>query len=428
MTVAAQAQSYPARRISRLSIASWVLYDLANTIFSLNIISLYFSLWVVNSMGGTDAAYGFANSVSMALMFVTAPVLGALSDQAPRRMPFLIVSTLLCVAFTLALGTGGLGLSLLMFVVANYFYQAGLIFYDALLPEVSTEANRGRIGGLGIGIGYVGSIIGIGAGLLLLPEEPAAGDYTAVFRATALLFLVFAVPAFLFIRERRRRVKALGPGSVAVAFREIGQTVRRARRYPGLARFLIGRVFYADAANTLIAFMGVYVSNELGFTAEQVQYVLLVGIVAAIPGGLAWGMLVDRIGPRRTLNIVLCLWMFVLALTVAIPWLDLPSGLFWFDAALAGIALGGLWSADRPYMLRLSPPRYLGQFYGLYSMVGRFASIVGPALWGLIVTTLKLGRPAAVLSLLVMVIISFLILQGVSDTPRPWSVDELEPE
>jgi len=403
-----------------------VLYDLANTIFSLNIVSFYFSLWVVNEMGGTDQAYGNANSISMLLMFLSAPVLGALSDQAPRRKPFLILCTVMCVLFTLPLGMGGLPLSLLLFIVANYFFQAGLIFYDALLSEVSTEETRGRVGGLGIGFGYVGSIIGIVTGRLILGGTFGfEGSYANVFQTTGLLFLVLAIPAFLFLRERPRLNTDFGLKSVGRALREVRGTVVRARQYPGLARFLVGRIFYADAANTLITFMGVYVTNDLGFTSDQAQQVLLVGILTAIPGGILWGRLVDRIGPKRTLAYVLWVWIFLLSLTVAIPLLNLPTTLFWLAAALAGAALGGTWSADRPYMLRLSPPRYLGQFYGLYSMVGRFASIIGPAMWGLIVTTLDWGRPAAVASLIVLIVISQVILRGVSDTPRQWTDADL---
>src|SRR5215207_8144440 len=114
-----------------LSVASWALYDLANTIFSMNIVSLYYSLWVVNVMGAGDAAYGYANSIAMAIIFVASPLLGALTDQAPRRMPFLVISTLICVGFTFVLGSAGVMQSLVYFVIANIAYQAGLQFYDA---------------------------------------------------------------------------------------------------------------------------------------------------------------------------------------------------------------------------------------------------------------------------------------------------------
>lgn len=428
MTAVASPLPPSARRISRLSVGSWVLYDLANTIFSINIVSLYFSLWVVSAMGATDQAYGNANGLSMLLMFLSAPVLGALSDQAPRRLPFLAGSTAVCVGFTLLLGTGGLLSSLIFFVIANYFYQGSQIFYDSLLPEVSTEENRGRVGGLGVGIGYFGSIIGITMGMLLLPEKPTPGDYTTIFRVTGLLFLVFALPAFFLIRERPRRVSPFGLGAVRRAFVETRQTVQRARQYRGLARFLFGRVFYTDAANTLIVFMGIYVTQEMAFSTDEAQLLLLASIPAAVVGGLVAGVSVDRFGPKRTLNAMLLLWMVVLSLTIAIPVLDLTPALFWVVGSLAGVALGGTWSADRPYMLRLAPPRYLGQFYGLYAMVGRFSAIIGPLLWGFVVNTLDLGRPAAVASLLALLVVGYVILQGISDEPRPWSVDELAPE
>ena len=120
-------------------VMSWALYDLANTIFSMNIVSFYLSLWVVNVMGGTDATWGFAVSLTMVMVFLSAPILGALSDQAGRRLPFLMVCTIVCVGFTAALGTGGLMITLVFFVIANYFFQASLIFYDATLSVVSTH-------------------------------------------------------------------------------------------------------------------------------------------------------------------------------------------------------------------------------------------------------------------------------------------------
>ncbi|NOZ26895.1 MAG: MFS transporter [Chloroflexi bacterium] len=417
------ALSSPAARATNWKVVlSWALYDLANTIFSMNIVSLYFSLWVVNVMGGSDAAYGYANSLSMFLMFLSAPILGALSDQTARRVPFLVVSTLLCVFFTALLGMGGLVLSLAFFVLANYMFQAGLIFYDSLLPVVSTEENRGRVGGLGIGLGYLGSFIGVGSGLLLLDRI----GYVGVFRLSAALFLLFALPCFLFVKEPRPAGKMRITRTMLVnALRQVSQTVRHARQFPGLIRFLIGRIFYTDPVNTVIVFMGIYVTNEVGFTATQAQIVLLVSIASAVLGGLAWGVVVDRIGPKRSLNIVLIMWMAALALAVFIAVLDLPPSLFWLVSLTAGIALGGTWSSDRPYMLRLSPPRYIGEFYGLYSMVGRFASIIGPFMWGFIVDTLGFGRPAAIISLLVFIVIAFVILQGVDDHPREWAPDLL---
>ncbi|NOZ50310.1 MAG: MFS transporter [Chloroflexi bacterium] len=405
----------------KISVIAWALYDLANTIFSMNIVSLYFSLWVVNQMKGTDAQYGIANAISMGLMFVTAPILGALSDQAKRRMPFLLTTTLICILFTALLGTGSLTISLVFFVIANYMFQAGLIFYDSLLPTVSTPETCGKIGGLGIGLGYMGSFIGVGSGLLLLDRI----GYVGIFRLSALLFLIFALPIFFFVRERATGRFQFDSTIVTGAFSQVRQTVAQARQFPGLARFLVGRVFYTDAVNTIIVFMGIYVTNEVGYSATEAQIVLLVAIATAVIGAFIWGLVVDRIGPKITLNLVLIMWMISMAMAIAIAVFHWPNTLFWAVASLAGVALGGTWAADRPYMLLLSPPKYVGQFYGLYSMVGRFASILGPLMWGIIVDTLGWGRPAAIGALLVFIIISFIILQGVSDHRRDWAPELL---
>jgi UMF1 family MFS transporter len=134
---------------------------------------------------------------------------------------------------------------------------------------------------------------------------------------------------------------------------------------------------------------------------------------------------VDRLGPKRTLDAVLVVWLAVFVLVAAIGGLNLPGWLFWIVGPLSGVALGGLWTADRPLMLQLSPPRYLGQFYGLYAMVGRFAAIIGPLLWAAIVDGLGLGRPVAVLTLAIWIVVSLVILRGVPNAPREWGPEEL---
>src|SRR5690625_147190 len=411
--------------VTRLSVVGWVLYDFANTIFSMNIVSLYFTLWVVNVMGGTDGHYGIANGASMAVILILSPLLGALTDQTPRRMPFLIVATIICVGFTAILGSVGLTTSLIAFALANIGYQAGLQFYDALLPEVSTEENRGRISGIGIGVGYLGSFLGVTiggiilAGVDALPIAEQTTKYTTVFQISALLFLLFAIPAFIFIDERRREEKSFDLAAVRAAARQVGETARSVREFPGLTRFLIGRFFYTDAVNTVILFMGVYVSNEIGFTSQEVTRVLLIAISCAFIGGVLFGRVVDRIGPKKTLDLVLTIWIIVFIWTATLGLARLPGALFWPAACLAGIALGGTWAADRPLMLRLTPPDRIGEFYGLYGMVGRFAAITGPLIWALVADWIGLGRPAAVLTLLVGVLIAYTILRPLSDTPTP---------
>jgi UMF1 family MFS transporter len=403
----------------RKAIISWALYDLANTIFFLNIVSIHFGLWVVNDMGGNDSIYGYANVASMLLVIATAPMLGTMSDQSGRRIPFLATTTCCCVFLTMWLGIGGLFPSLVIFVGANYMFQSGLIFYDALLPTVAPEQDRGKIGSFGVGVGYLGSLIGATTGILLIDSIGHIG----MFKVSALLFLLFSMPCFIFIKECGSQQLGFRFRVIRGSITQLFKTLAKTQAYPGLSRFLFGRVFYADVVNTLIIFIGIYVTNELSFTDPELQLVLLVAIISSIIGAFLWGFIVDSIGPKKTLNLVLCLWMIVLGGLAAVPLLGLDSTILWFSAPLAGIAMAGIWCADRPYLLRLVPPGRVGEFFGVYSIVGRFASIIGPLLWGMAVDTLGFGRPIAVLTLVIFIMISYVILQGVDDKPRTWGVN-----
>jgi MFS transporter, UMF1 family len=419
-------------RIPRRAVASWVLYDLANTIFSMGVVSLYFPTFVRSALGAerSDSAYGLIVAISMSFIFVLSPLLGAMTDRARRRMPFLVTSTMICVLFTLVLARSPYTFAVICFIIANIAYQAGLQFYDALLPEVSTEENRGRIGGIGVGVGYLGSFLAVGLGFIVV-------DPSMQFTLVALLFLLFALPCFLFVRERGNpNPRPINLRMVRESTRETLRTLRSSQEYPGLLRFLVGRVFYTDAINTVITIMVLYTINVAvanGMTEPQSQaqarLVMLVAISFAVMGGFAWGVLADRWGPKRTLDWVLHSWIGVFLLAAAVGIFTLPLWTLYVVACWAGVSLGGVWAADRPYMLRLTPPSRIGEFYGLYGMVGRFSAITGPLIWSamafLTIQTLGLaphvGQGIGVIALLTLVIVSYIILRKVSDAPRDWS-------
>lgn len=431
----------PPRVIARRAVAGWVIYDLANTIFSMGVVSLYFSLYIRQTVGETraDSTYGVITAISMGIIFIISPLLGAMTDRAPRRMPFLVTSTIICCACTALLARGSYLESAVLFVIGNAAYQAGLQFYDALLPDVTTEANRGRISGIGVGVGYLGSYLAVGIGLVF-----GTKDMPFLFTVIAVAFLLFSLPCFFFVRERGNPNprSIFGLAMIRESTQQTIRALREGNRYPGLLRFLVGRVFYTDAINTVIAYMSLYTVNvavSTGLTSEQgertAQLILMSAITFAVIGGFAWGWLVDRIGPKRTLNWVLLLWIETFALAAAIGFLRLPIGWLYLVAAQAGVALGGIWAADRPYMLRLTPPDRIGEFYGLYGMVGRFSAVSGPLLWSattyLVVERAGLpavtGQAIAIVTLLAMVILSRWILAPVSDTPRDWPALESAP-
>ncbi|HET6764161.1 MAG TPA: MFS transporter [Longimicrobiaceae bacterium] len=428
----------PPHVITRRAIAGWWMYDLANTIFSMGVISVYFSLWVRDQVGAerADASYGIISGISMAFIFVLSPLLGAVTDRARRRMPFLVASTVVCVVFTSLLARAGFTVTAVCFIIANIAYQTGLQFYDAMLPEVSTEENRGKIGGIGVGLGYLGSYVALGLGYLL-----RAYDKATLFTAIGLAFLAFAIPCFLWTRERGNPNPR--PITLAMAVESTRETIRTLRaggRYPGLLRFLIGRMFYTDSINTVISIMTLYTVNvavNTGLSEAQGQAfspkIMGVAITCAILGGFVWGWLTDRLGPRRTLALVLTCWMAIFAGAGAVGILHLPLWTLFIVAGSAGFCLGGVWAADRPFMLRLTPPARIGEFYGLYNMVGRFSAITGPLIWAATTwVTIQVwgmnpavGQGISVLVLMLMIVTSYFILRPVTDTPRVWEGSDL---
>lgn len=413
-TTIASIEQGPREPPPRGGVAGWIINDLGNTLFSQNMIANYFPVWVVGVMGGSDTQISLVNTITMALMIGIGPWLGAVSDRLPRRLPILIATTTGYCLLTLFVG-GELWASLAIFLLANLLFQAGLVIYDALLPAVSTPENRGRVGGAAVGLGYLGSLLGIGLGALVLSRGE---DYQTLFRLTAIGAFLLALPCFLWVREPPREVPGGNPMTVAGgAFRDVLQTIRRARSYPDLVRFLVGRAFYAEAANTIGIFMAVYLTVQLGFSSADKDRLLMTAILAAVAGGFFWGRIVDQIGPRDSLMRVLAIWSAALLLISATGFGWLSNDWLWGIAPLAGFALGGTWASDRPLMIGLAPPEYLGQFYGLYALAGRFAALMGPLIWAVIVDLLGLGRPVALMVLLGFVLIAMAILR-----PLPSSV------
>jgi UMF1 family MFS transporter len=401
--------------LPRLPVLSWALYDFANTIFALNVLTLYFALWVTEDIGAKQSAFSLALSGSMLAVAATSPMLGAVSDRLGRRIPFLVGLVLTCVVFTSAIGqVGGLVVALLFFAIANFAYQSGNVFYDSLLPTVSQEHNRGRVSGLGVGLGYVGTIAGI---LMVAPFVDQWGR-RAAFLPTALLFLLFAIPCFLFVKEVRTDV----PWSARLikeGYIQLYHTLRNARSHSNLLKFIGARFLYVDAVNTLLIFMAVYVTQVIGFTDEQVRVLLIISTSFAIVGSFLYGRVVDHIGPKKTLTIVLIQWgvVFIAAATTVY------SPVFWIIGAMAGIALGGTWTADRAFLTRLAPPAQMGEFFGLYQLAGRFAAVTGPLIWAATTDGLAgLGMVRfriAILVLLVNVVLGFIFLMRVREEQAP---------
>jgi MFS transporter, UMF1 family len=407
---------------------SWALYDFANTVFSMNIATLYFSAWLVKDLGHSNTLYATVNGIASAMVVVSIPLFGAISDATQRRKPWVVGFTLIaCLATVMIAVLGQTGLPLVgeavsatlpstttwvtpgialfgvltAFTLANYAYQGAQPFYNAMLPELTPVDHRGRLSGMGAAFGYAGSITGVlltfpfftGALPILgaLPPRVVSalravvpftqhGGRVSTFVPTAFLFLLFSLPLFVFCRDHNALPKKTHV-PWREAFRDVRQTLTETKKYPGTLRFILTSFLYQDAMGTIITNMALYAIFAMGFKEGSEATLFVILTVPAVIGSYGIGRLVDRYGPKRTLSWVLTGWVVLLVAMIAVP----TRGAFWIVGASIGLIYGGVSTAERPLLLSLVPDVEAGRFFSLMVLSSRAAAVVGPFVWALAV-------------------------------------------
>lgn len=398
------------RNLRRIAVGSWALYDLANTIWSYGIFSYAIGLYLIqdNVLGESAGNLWLqvAIAISVGLNALLSPAIGAISDRAGRRLPYLFGFTVLAIVPAMLIPGMPVAVAITLFCLSNFGYQSALIYYDATLKLVSTPANRGWVSGVGNGLGYLGTIL---IGLIIL-----FGGLTVeqVFVVAPAIFAVLAIPIFLVVKETADPSTGASAASLGATLR----TIRALDEFPGLRRFLLARFFYTDAQNTVIAIMAVFAVKAVGFSQSNANYVLVALATTAVIGGIVWGRLTDTRGPKATLRIVLALW----AVALVVGALFISPIPFIVAGVVLGFGFGGLAGADRVLMYRLSPPERLGEFYGLYGLVGKGSQVIGGILYGATVALLLeplgvLAYQIGILTLLATMLIGMWLLRGVPE-------------
>ena len=448
---------------------SWALYDFANTIFSMNIATLYFAVWLVSDLHvGRNTPVAIANGVSSLLVAVSIPVLGAISDATRRRKPWVVWFTIIACVATVAIAVVGqtvvpivgdqtlaaaalpadwhVSTSALIaiigaFIVANYAYQAAQPFYNAMLPELAPLHEQGRLSGLGTALGYVGSIAGVLlvsgffsgsiAGIVPLPDGllrpmraivpfTAHAGRVSTFVPTALLFLLFTVPLMVWCRDHLSATVQRTRIRWREAFAEVAHTVRDAKRHPGAIRFILASFLYQDAMGTIISYMALYAVVAMGFAKGTEQKLFLILTVPAVFGAYLCGILTDRIGPKKTLLLVISAWVVLLTAMILAP----SQQAFWIVGFLIGLIYGGVSTAERPLLLSLVPDAEAGRYFSLMVLSARAAAVVGPFLWAFAVDLLSprfgtgFAYRSAVATVACAMLLALFILRKVPDTFR----------
>ena len=390
----------------------WTLFDFANTSFSIVVVTflyaVYFKKVVAEGQPIGDLYWSLGTSVAMIITAIISPVLGAIADYSAGKKRFLLFFTLLCVVATSSLffiGSGNVFWGILIFILANVGFEAGLVFYDAFLPEITEPKNYGRVSGYGFAMGYLGSL----ATLAIIYPFIQMDLIKESFPVAALFFLVFSLPLFIYLKDNRK-YPLEHESYFKIGVVRVWSTLSNLKNYKNLATFLLAYFFYIEGVNTIIFFSGNYASTTLGFSDTELLIFFLTVQTTAIAGSVVLGIVADSIGQKKTIMITLVMWL----ITVLIAYLVQDKAGFYIVGLIAGIAMGSSQSTSRSLMTKLTPAEKKTEFFGFYSFFGKSSAVIGPLVFGL-VSFITGNQRLAIFSIGFFFLIGLLILTKVKD-------------
>ncbi|HSJ98160.1 MAG TPA: MFS transporter, partial [Myxococcota bacterium] len=373
--------------VARREVWAWAMYDFANSGYTTVVLTAVFNAYFVAVVAGNAPwatfAWTLALSVSYALVMVAGPLVGAWADAHGSKKRLLAVSTTLCVLATAGLawtGPGAVAWAVVFIVVSNFAYSIGENLAAAFLPEIARPEALGRVSGWGWSLGYFGGILALAVSLAWVMTAGSRGSTSGeavggTMIITAVIFALAALPTFLFLKER-----AL-PSPVArgsAAFARLLETFRHARQFRDLMLVFASGVCYQAGVATVIALAAIYAEQVMGFQTQQTILLILVVNVTAAIGAFGFGYAQDRIGKVAALRVTIVGWIVM----TVVAYFSTTQGMFWVAANLAGLAMGSSQSAGRAIVAYLSPAGRAAEFFGLWGVATRLASILGPLTYG----------------------------------------------
>jgi UMF1 family MFS transporter len=299
--------------------------------------------------------------------------------------------------------------ALLFVILSNYFFGTGENLIAAFLPELANSQAMGRVSGWGWAFGYLGGIVSLGLCLAYITwassQGQSAGQFVpATMLITAALFALAATPTFLLLKER-----AQPQPSMSNPWGRLMLTVREAARFRDLRRFLLCILFYQAGIMAVIALAAIYAQEAMKFTQQQTIVLVLVVNLTAAAGAFGFGYLQDAIGHVRAMALILAGWIVMIATAYFAD--DAPT--FWVAANLAGLCMGSSQAAGRAIVGYLSPRTREGEFFGLWGLAVKAASIFGPLTYGAVTWIFQGNHRLGILSVGAYFVVGLALLAGI---------------
>lgn len=411
---------------------SWMLYDWANSAYSIIITTAVFPLFYKSAAtkagvtaSDSTAYLGYTIAISTFILAMLGPILGTIADYKGFKKKFFSFFLVLGVSFTALLAfipSDKWLILLICYTIAAIGSAGANVFYDAFLVDVTSENRMNRISSRGFGLGYIGSTIPflISIAVIILAQTKVLPITTITasqiaFLITAVWWGLFSIPILRNVHQNYFIEPEKNP--IINSFKRIIKTFKNIKQYRALFLFLLAYFFYIDGVGTIITMSTAY-GSDLGISSTNLLIILFVTQVVAAPFSILFGRLSEKFSGKKmlyvgiTIYIIICIYAFFLKTT-----LD-----FWILAMLVATSQGGIQSLSRSFYAKLVPKEKSNEFFGFYNIFGKFASIMGPLLVGL--TAQMTGRSnMGVFSLVILFVIGMIILTRVSEPKGDVSVE-----
>jgi UMF1 family MFS transporter len=408
------------------AIWAWTMYDWGNSAFATTIMAavlpVYYSSVAASNLPAHQATanWGFTSSIAALIVAVISPLLGAVADFKGAKKKFMAFFVLLGVTATALLyfvKTGDWKLASALYIFGNIGFAGSLVFYDALLPHITTSKEIDQVSSRGFAMGYIGGglLLAINlAMIMVVPNYFPDMDPTLMSRlsfiSVAIWWLVFTIPAMRYISEPPRKImkEEAGMNPVQVSFRRLAITFKDIHNFRDLFLFLLAFFLYTNGIGTIITMSTIY-GAEIGIGRTTLIGTLLMVQFVAAPFAIAFGWLAKKIGTKTSIYISLLVYTLI-----AIGGYFMSTAWhFWALGFAVATVQGGSQALSRSLVGRMMPKSKSAEFYGFFSVFEKFSSIAGPALFGLVSTLMGESR-LSIVSLVIFFIMGIYVLSRVN--------------